>query len=180
MSIQSNHRATEEFIRALTEAQSALRGYCHAALGQGDESKEAVQRTNITLWKKCGEWDPTSDFLAWAITVARFEVLGVVRDRQRREARFVFDPDVVELMADESGRSATVNPIRAEALDHCLEKLSASNRTLLNSYYVQGHTLGEISDAQGKGVGALKILLFRIRAKLRECIDGRQTSGGVA
>lgn len=33
-----------------------------------------MQRTNITLWRKCGQRDPGTSFLAWAITVAKFEV----------------------------------------------------------------------------------------------------------
>lgn len=93
-----NNQPDESFIRALTEVQSALRGYCHASLGQSDEAKEAVQRTNITLWRKCGHWNPDTSFLPWAISVAKFEVLGVIRDRQRLQSRFVFDPDVVEIV----------------------------------------------------------------------------------
>lgn len=180
MPILPDHQATDEFIRALTQAQSALRGYCHASLGQGDEAKEAVQRTNITLWRKCDAWDPATDFLAWAFAVTKFEILGVVRDRQRREARFVFDPDVVELMADESVQSVTLNADKADALEHCLSKLSALNRAVLTSYYVHGHSLGEISASQGKKSGALKTMLLRLRVKLRECMDGRKAKGGIA
>lgn len=43
------------FISALTSLQSRLRGYCQAALGHGEEAAEALQRTNITLWKKSEE-----------------------------------------------------------------------------------------------------------------------------
>lgn len=174
------HQPTESFIRALTEAQSALRGYCHASLGQCDEAKEAVQRANITLWRKCGDWDPATDFLPWAVTVAKFEVLGVLRDRQRREARFVFDPDVVERMAEESARVAGSGSYRAEALEHCLGKLSESNRAALTSHYVHGHSIGEMARSIGKGASALKVMLLRIRGKLRECIEGRLAKGGIS
>jgi RNA polymerase sigma-70 factor, ECF subfamily len=176
----TDHQPTEPFIRALTEAQSALRGYCHASLGLGDEAKEAVQRANITLWRKCGDWDPSTDFLPWAIAVAKFEVLGVLRDRQRREARFVFDPDVVELMADESARVTGTGSYRAEALEHCLGKLSESNRAALTSHYVHGHSIGEMADSFGKRAGALKVMLLRLRGKLRECIEDRLAKGGAA
>jgi RNA polymerase sigma-70 factor, ECF subfamily len=174
------HQPTEPFIRALTEAQSALRGYCHASLGQGDEAKEAVQRANITLWRKCGDWNSKTEFLPWAITVAKFEVLGVLRDRQRREARFVFDPDVVELMTDESARATGTGSYRAEALEHCLAKMSEPNRAALTSHYVHGNSLGEMARSFGKGTGALKVLLLRLRGKLRECIEGRLAKGGVS
>ena len=43
----------DAFVTALTANQSALRGYCQVALGHVDEAKEALQRTNVVLWKKC-------------------------------------------------------------------------------------------------------------------------------
>jgi DNA-directed RNA polymerase specialized sigma24 family protein len=74
------HIPSEAFIRALTESQSALRGYCQASLGHGEEAKEALQRTSIVLWRKCNDWDCKTEFLRWAISVAKYEVLGVIRD----------------------------------------------------------------------------------------------------
>jgi RNA polymerase sigma-70 factor (ECF subfamily) len=170
----------ESFIRALTEAQTALRGYCHASLGQSEEAKEAVQRTNITLWRKCDQWNPETDFLPWAITVARFEVLGVIRDRQRFNARFIFDPDVVELMADEASKTAPQSSERSEALEDCLGKISLPNRTTLTDYYVNGLSLSEIARACNTSTGALKVMLLRLRAKLRKCVEGKMNQGGAA
>jgi RNA polymerase sigma-70 factor, ECF subfamily len=175
-----SQQPTESFIRALTESQAALRGYCHASLGQSDEAKEATQRTNITLWRKCGQWDPDTDFLPWAITVAKFEVLGVIRDRQRLHSRFVFDPDVVEMMTDEASRQVTESSDRTEILEHCLTKLSGTNRQAIADYYLRGHSIQQIATTCGKGASAVKVMLLRLRGKLRECIEGRMAKGGAA
>ncbi len=177
MQSPNSHQPNEAFIRALTESQSAIRGYCHASLGQSDEAKEALQRTSITLWRKCGDWDPATDFMRWAISVAKFEVLGVVRDRNRQHARFVFDPDVVELMSEEAAH--TISP-KAEALESCLGKLSDTNREALAAHYVHGHSIQEISASCGKGASAVKVMLLRLRGKLRECIESRMMNGGAA
>lgn len=171
------HQPSEAFIRSLTDSQPALRGYCQASLGHGEEAKEALQRTSIVLWRKCGDWDPATDFMRWAISVAKFEVLGVVRDRSRQHARFVFDPDVVELMTDEAAQ--TTSP-RVDALELCLGKLSDSNREALTAHYVHGHSIQEIAAICGKGASAVKVMLLRLRGKLRECIEGRMTKGGAA
>ena len=108
MSSSASHQPGEAFIRALTESLTALRGYCQASLGNAEEAKEALQRASIVLWRKCGDWNPDSDFLPWAITVAKFEVLGVVRDRNRLQARFVFDPDVVDAFLAEFDAFCTI------------------------------------------------------------------------
>ncbi|PAW65407.1 MAG: hypothetical protein B9S38_15380 [Verrucomicrobiia bacterium Tous-C4TDCM] len=180
MSSSASHQPSEAFIRALTAGQTALRGYCQASLGNADEAKEALQRTSIVLWRKCGDWNPATDFLPWATTVAKFEVLGVVRDRNRLQARFVFDPNVVDLMSDEASQTANTTSPRAEALELCLKKLSDSNRESLSTYYVHGRSILEIADASGKGTCAVKVMLLRLRGKLRECIEGQLAKGGVA
>ena len=170
------HIPSEAFIRALTESQTALRGYCQASLGYGEESKEALQRTSIVLWKKCGEWNPETEFLRWAITVAKYEVLGVIRDRKRDQKRFLFDSDVVELMADKASETVDAISDRAAALDECLELLSDRNRETLSAYYVQGLSIPEVATAQGKGISALKVMLLRLRRKLG---DGGQLPGPI-
>lgn len=180
MSTFAPHQPSEAFIRALTECQSALRGYCQASLGNAEEAKEALQRTSIVLWRKCGDWNPSTDFLPWAITVAKFEVMGVVRDRNRLEARLVFDPDVVELMAEEASHPAIHQSQRAEALELCLKKLSNPDRDALSAIYVHGRTISEIAEASGKGPSAIKVMLLRLRGKLRECIEHRLAKGGVS
>ena len=174
------NQPSEAFIRALTETQSALRGYCHASLGHGDEAKEAVQRTNITLWRKCGQWDSETEFRPWAISIAKFEVLGVIRDRQRLQSRFVFDPDVVEMMSTEASNLTDESSGRGEALERCLEKLSDANRHTITEYYSHGLSIADLAGEIGKSPAAVKVILLRLRAKLRECIEGQLSRGGAA
>jgi RNA polymerase sigma-70 factor, ECF subfamily len=175
MSESTSNQPSETFIRALTESQTALRGYCQASLGHGEEAKEAQQRTSIVLWRKCHQWDPNTEFLRWALTVAKFEVLGVLRDRNRERERFVFDSDIVELMVDEASETDHELSDQEEALEVCLQKLSEPNRLLLSSYYADRQSIQEISQACGKGISAVKVMLLRLRQKLGECITGQLT-----
>jgi RNA polymerase sigma-70 factor (ECF subfamily) len=159
----------DAFIRALSECQSALRGYCQAALGHGEAAKEAWQRTNVVLWRKAGDWNMETPFLRWALTVARFEVLATVRDLARE--RLVFDSDVVEALAETAAVEAVHHDERSEALAHCLEKLRPDHRVLLSKHYVLGHAQAEIAAAHGLTVGALKVTLLRLRRGLADCIE---------
>jgi len=157
------------FVLAFTESQTALRAYCEAALGHCEEAKDARQKANIVLWQKAGEWDPQTRFLPWALAVARFEVLAVVRDRQRE--RLMFDDDVVRMMADAALQRAETHDLRSEALARCAEKLPPRHREALTSHYVFGHTQAEIASAHGMSLSAVKVLLFRLRRSLAECIE---------
>jgi RNA polymerase sigma-70 factor, ECF subfamily len=159
----------EAFVRALTECQAALHGYCQAALGHSEEAKDAWQRTNVVLWRKAHEWDRTTKFLRWALGVARFEVLAVIRDRQRE--RLVFDGDVAELMADAAAAEAEAHGPRYEALAHCVDKVLPRQREVLVAHYVFGQPLPEVAASHGMGLSAVKVLLFRLRRSLADCIE---------
>ncbi len=175
----SRDRAPNEaFVSALTRSQSALRGFCHAALGHGEEAEEALQRTNIVLWKKCSDWDPETEFLRWATAVARYEVKGVLRDRSRERRRILFDSDVAEQLMDEAIDVVRQTPERLLALEDCLERISDKNRGVLSAFYVQGKTISEISAAEGRGESAIKVMLMRVRRSLGECIELKLENGG--
>ncbi len=169
----------EAFVSALTRSQSALRGFCYAALGHGEEAEEALQRTNIVLWKKCSDWDPETEFLRWATAVARFEVKGVLRDRSRVRRRMLFDSDVAEQLMDEAVDVVRQTPERLVALEECLEKVSMKNRGVLSAFYFQGKTISEISAAERRGESAIKVMLMRVRRSLGECIELKLEKGGV-
>lgn len=173
----SENVPSEAFISALTRSQSALRGYCYASLGHGEEAAEALQRTNIVLWKKCGDWDPETEFLRWATAVARYEVKGVLRDLKRERKRLLFDSDVAEQMMDEAVEAVLTTPERFAALEVCLGKVDPGKRDILTMFYSEGKTIPEISAEQGRGESAIKILLMRVRQSLGECIESQMTKG---
>ena len=171
MSDEINGAPNDEFIRQLTEHQAAIHGYVLSALGDVHEAKDALQRTNVVLWKKASKWDPKTRFLSWAFAVARFEVLAHIRDRQRD--RHIFDTDVAEMMA-ETGEVSLLNQTeRYDALQSCLGKLRETDRTLLSVHYVIGKTMREISEEAGKKAGAIRIQIMRLRRALAECIGHR-------
>ena len=58
------------FIEALTRHQPALEAFCHANLANREDAQEVLQATCVKLWQKSADWDPNTDFLPWAFTVA--------------------------------------------------------------------------------------------------------------
>lgn len=121
------------FIEALTRHQPALEAFCHANLANREDARDVLQAACVMLWQKASDWNPETEFLPWAFTVARFTVLSHIRDRMRD--RLVFDEDVVLAMASQTEAAANDFDDRREALRHCLQKLSADQRRLLQDHY---------------------------------------------
>ena len=156
------------FVEALTECQEALRGYCYAQLASWQDVEEVLQATNVKLWEKEADWDRGRPFLPWAIGVARNTILSHFRDRQRE--RLVFDEDVMTIMERHLMAAAEEAPERVIALRHCLDKMADEPREILKAHYVEGWSLGEISESVNRSVSGIKSLLFRLRRDLAECI----------
>jgi RNA polymerase sigma-70 factor (ECF subfamily) len=157
------------FIEALTHHQPALEAFCHANLANREDAREVLQATCVKLWQKSADWDPDSEFLPWAFTVARFTVLSHYRDQKRD--RLVFDEDVIQAMAGDTEQAASAFDERREALAKCLGKLDQWPRSLLHDYYTVSQSLREIAKASGRSLSAVKMTLLRIRQQLSACIE---------
>lgn len=157
------------FIEALTCHQPALEAFCHANLASREAAREVLQATCVKLWQKAADWNPETDFLPWAFTVARFTVLAHIRDQMRD--RLVFDDDVVLAMAGETAAAASEFDDRREALSHCMKKLNPEQRGLLHEHYIASRPLPDIAEATRRSLSAVKMTLLRLRQHLSECIE---------
>lgn len=159
----------EGYIKDLIEGQSRLRAYILAALGNHANASDVLQRTNMVLWKKAGEFHPGAPFMPWALTIARYEVLAFLRDRQRD--RHVFAEDVTTLMLDAAAGEVSEPGDRIAALRNCLEKLRGQSRSLIWQRYSEDQSIKQISMVTGRSEDSVKSHLLRVRKKLEQCIE---------
>ena len=131
--------------------------------------REVLQAVVVRLWEKSADWDPKTNFLPWAFTVARFTVLAHFRDQSRD--RLVFDEDVVLAMAEETEQASEQFEVRREALGSCLEKLDQDQRSLLHEFYIAGQSLRALARVMSRSKSAPKMAVLRLRSSLRTCID---------
>ena len=166
-SIDDQHHS--QFLRLFAEHEAALHALLRAMLPSREEASEALQETIIVLWQKFGEFDPARDFRAWASGIARNKALAVLRDRQRD--RHVFDEELVSRLADRAALHAAEVMPRSEALEHCLQKLSITQRELVLTAYTKGTRMDDLAARRGQTPMALYKWLHRIRLALLDCIE---------
>jgi RNA polymerase sigma factor (sigma-70 family) len=101
------------------------------------EVDDLLQEVNVVLWEKCDEFQPGTDFWAWASQIARFKVLNQVRKYGRE--RLVFDDAVLQRLAAMAEQKLQDLDRRRDALDHCLKQLPPAQRQLIDLRYASGH-----------------------------------------
>ena len=158
----------------LTAAQTSLYAYILTLLPDRAAAQDVLQETNLTLWHKLEEFEPGTSFVAWGCRVAYFHVLNH-RRRMKRD-RLVFDDELLEVLAERHSSRMGEADRREEALKKCLEHLPAEHRSLIEKRYAPDGSVLEIAKAEGKSVGSISQMLYRIREALLNCIQGSLTT----
>ena len=141
-----------------------------------DVSEDLLQKTGIVIWRKFDQFTPDSNFLAWARTIAKLEVLSYLKTKRRD--RLCFSSETIELLAAEV-ESETQDPgLRHDALLNCLEQLRAADRDLARKCYARGASIRQIAEAGGRSADGVYQSLRRIRLTLLECIHRRIAAEG--
>ena len=159
----------KEFVFQLTQSQKRLFGYLTTLLGNLEDAGDVLQETNLVLWQKMNDFEPGTNFGAWASKVAYFQTLAFIRDRKRD--RHLFDDALLERFAEEDDTRHHQEEARELSLRDCLAGLSDDQRTLISLRYREESSVKQLAARFGKKESAMKMTLMRIRQGLLRCIE---------
>jgi RNA polymerase sigma-70 factor, ECF subfamily len=164
------HQA-ERFAALWTAAQSTIASFIRTLVPDYQQADEVLQRVAVTLVRKFDQYDETRPFAAWAVGVAKFEVLYY--RRERATDKHLFGDDIVEQIASRYEVLAEdVDPVR-EALRKCLDELTGRSKKVVDMRYRKGMKSLAIAEEMALSAGAVRMLLCRVREGLRRCIEQR-------
>lgn len=165
-----NDVASEEFVKELTNHQSAMLAYVRSLAPGGSGARDLLQEVNITLWQKRESFELGTNFKDWAFQTIRYHMQN---HRRRLVSRgwLVFDDDLIERMSPDLEVEPEELEERHLALRHCLQRLRPKDRELLCHRYGTNGTLQEYGDRTRRSTGTLKAVLYKLRAALKRCIE---------
>ncbi|MDF1814829.1 MAG: sigma-70 family RNA polymerase sigma factor [Verrucomicrobiales bacterium] len=149
--------------------QGRLIGYIRTMIPDIDAAKDVLQETNMTLLRKSRDFEPGSNFTAWAFRIAYFEVLAWRRNKGRD--RLQFSNELVESLAQTGERVSDSYDSRLDALKTCLEKLPERQKTIVQRHYLNGAPVQDIAREMDVKANAASQLLHRARHNLFQCIN---------
>lgn len=162
---------TDEFMALFTHYQRHVYCYIRSLVPRPSDLDEVVQQTNAVLWERFGTFTTGTNFLAWALTVARFEVLNY-RARQGR-AELLFSDEFLEEVAANAARNTDLMSAKLETMADCCQELSPSDKDLLDRRYSPGATSRSVATSLGRPVVSVYKSLSRIRKRLLDCMERR-------
>ncbi len=180
--VVSRHSSTptrpldEEFVQLFTKAQRRLYLYILAQIGNVLEAEEVLQETNTIILAKHEQYEPGTNFQAWAMQIATYEILKS-RQRKGRE-KLRFSDEFLKAVAEESQAQSDRLDERRAALEYCLKKLRAKDRKLIQNRYRPGTTAKDLAAQMGRPANSVYQSLGRIRRTLLECVNRRLSPEG--
>jgi RNA polymerase sigma-70 factor, ECF subfamily len=169
---------TEEFMRLFVESQRRIYGLITAMVTNAADADDLFQEVSAGLWRKFDQFEPGTNFAAWALQFARYIVLQHFERAKR--ARLRFDAELLNQIADEATVASNEADLRFDALRSCLSQLDARARRLIDLRYEPGATIERVSQEIGKSPNATYKALSVIHSFLLNCVRGKVVRGGSA
>jgi RNA polymerase sigma-70 factor (ECF subfamily) len=171
MSHAGDSRA-DEFAQLLAQHEARLFGYIHALVMNAADAEEVYQDTVLALWRKFDQFQPETNFAAWARAAAHFEVQHYFRGASRRRSRF--DPVLVdEIAATQMQLDQSETPDAEtyfDALRKCKELLPDADQRLIEMCYLASLGVSKTARRLGRSPQSVCNSLSRIRRALFDCI----------
>jgi RNA polymerase sigma-70 factor (ECF subfamily) len=167
--------AVEEVQRLFLRHAGLLRGFILGLFPDHNRAEDVFQEVFLTITRKAGEFQPGSNFLAWARSIARLKVLEACRS-SRGEPQLL-EPQALEAVlavADENDDGRWEE--RRAALARCLDQLAPRAREILELRYGEDFLPPpQIAERISWTVNAVNVALSRARKFLQECTRRRLT-----
>lgn len=158
----------EEFVVLLARHERLLGAYVMTMVPHPADADDILQEAKVVMWRAFRQFQPGTNFAAWARKIAFHQVLAF-RKRRHRD-RLDFSETFLQAVAEEMETHSDQLERRERALQGCLAKLSKDHRQVLELRYHEGLTLEDMSARLDRTTKALYRLLSRIRVALHGCI----------
>jgi RNA polymerase sigma-70 factor (ECF subfamily) len=161
----------EELVRLLNGAHALLLRYVMSLVANRHDAEDVMQRASVVMWRRFDTFETGTDFIAWATTVAFYEVRNFQRATGR--SRLEFDDDLMQTLAAERAQQVRQWSPRLDALEICVEKLEPAQRALVEAIYTEGIEVAEMARQQGRAAQTIYNQLNFIRRALAVCVQRR-------
>jgi len=167
---QSDDRQRDAFARLFAQHDRWLFAYLVSLLGSSAAAEEVFQEVCVVLWREHETFELGTDFVKWVSVIAHHQVQRY--RRQRRRVGPQLSDAVVDLLSCDAVERVDLLESRRDALRGCLEKLSETDRHLVQQCYGDSrHSFKTAAEQLGRPVNTVYKALVRIRRALYQCIE---------
>lgn len=160
---------TEEVQLLFVRHENSIRAFVTALQPSLADADDVMQETFLTISRKASTFEPGTNFMAWACSIARLKVLENFRQKKRTN---VLSEAAITALAEEAPPPELFSEMK-DALEGCISRLTLKVRDLLWRRYSRRQTSDEMAEATGMTSTAVRVALSKARTALRDCINSQ-------
>lgn len=154
------------FVKLLMANYSRIYAYIISLVPNDSDADDLMQETAAVMWENFDRFEPGSNFVSWAVTVAKFQVMKYRKNHQR--SRIILSDKVYDLLVSETEKIQEESQDRLQALRGCLRKLSDDDQHFIKMRYYEGASARIVAQKVGTSIDAV----YRYGARLNHLLLG--------
>ncbi len=161
---------TEAFVGLLAQNQYEIHSFILTLVPHWADADDVMQTASIVLWRKFDQFQPGTDFVAWACRVARLEVQNFRRVKGRD--RLLFNDALLQSLGEVRLSMGDELEAQRELLNGCITRLKPDDHELIRRCYGRKTiSAKQVAVELGRPVNTVYKALIRIRRNLYECVQ---------
>ena len=169
------------FSELVAQFQHRLVGVMHHLVGNADEAEDLAQEVFLRVYRNRKKYSPSAKFSTWLFTIANNLAMNALRNRGRRPSVPLVGSDgpngarPEEQLLKANGETPSFGLRQAELADRIRAAMDTLNErqrmaVVLNKF--EDMNYAEVAEVMGLTPKAVKSLLSRARARLRDALAG--------
>jgi RNA polymerase sigma-70 factor, ECF subfamily len=173
-----SHDSTDPkvFLALFTPNNRVIFHFILSMIPNWNDAQDVMQETSRILWERFDTFQEGTDFVAWAVTVAKFQAMSFRKKKTRQKSTCLPD-DLLELVASEYSHDKEGD--RIFALRHCLDQLPQPDREHVSLRFQEECAPKLVAQRLGVSVKRIYRNETRIMGLLLRCIRRRLFEQGV-
>ncbi len=172
MSMNENNHKTDfikekaPFVKLLMANYSRIYAYIISLVPNDSDADDLMQETASVMWENFNRFEPGTNFVSWAVTIAKFQVMRYRKQHQR--SRIILSDKAYDLLVTETEKVQEESQDRLQALRNCLNKLSENDQQFIKMRYHEGASARIVAQKVGTSIDAV----YRYSARLNHLLLG--------
>ena len=157
-----------QFLSLFMAHERRIYNFILALAGNYSDADDLLQEVAMVMLDKFDEFEQGSNFLAWAIQIARYKIISFRRKQNRRS--ILFSEKAINNIIAQYQKILERDEERIMALQSCLLKLSEEDRKLISMRYESDTTTKQVALEMGRSLKGIYQSMARIHRLLQNCI----------
>ncbi len=161
------------------QSQPLIAAFISSLVPDFHDADDILQNVAMVTVRKYDQYDPQRSFVAWAIGIAKNEILKHQSKQGKRP--LVLDIDAIDSVTQVYAKeNSTLHDTRIDlknAISTCMSRLKGKWQQVMEMHYLREQSPARIAQQLGMTRNNVFVTLHRIRIALRDCVNRRLGEG---